>query len=117
MIVDDDTCDVFTQLGDLSQKYYISACEELSVKPIKNIHDGLIEDDLICKGTKLVTNDVKACAIALVVCLTKLASDTLLLNPLHHTAKPHSSVSSVQDLETGGHWFDPTESGNILCEN
>ena len=26
---------------------------------------------------------------------------------LYHFAEPHSSVGSVVDLRTGGHWFDP----------
>ena len=64
---EEELFEVPIKLEDLSQKYYIGACQELNIKPIKAIHDGLVEDDLICKGIKLITNDVKACTIALLV--------------------------------------------------
>ncbi|KAH3839396.1 hypothetical protein DPMN_112826 [Dreissena polymorpha] len=52
---------------DLSQRYYLHSCKDLHVHPTRSVFEGLVHEKLSCKGNVLMSDDVKAATIALVV--------------------------------------------------
>lgn len=63
----DDDFDYPADDTELSQRYYMMACTEMKIRPVRSIYEGLVREKLKCKGSVLLPEDVKAATIALLV--------------------------------------------------